>query len=104
MRIISRRHFVKFYTLQTTIDDLGQRVRDWSASPIASVMCEVKEERSVEAGFQREIQDNQVTIEFRPALGVKPEMKAVLDDTNYIVQAVIPVTRTKMRVELVRQR
>jgi len=104
MRIINRRHFVKFYTMQTTIDSLGQRVRDWSAAPVASAMCEVKEERSVESGFQREVLENQVIIEFRPALMVKPEMRAEMEGINYIVQTVMPLSRTKIRVELIRQR
>lgn len=104
MRIINRRHLVKFYTLQTTTDPLGQRVRDWSAAPVASAMCQINEERSIESGYQREIQENQVTIEFRPALMVKPEMKAVLNDINYIVKTVFPISRAKMRAELVKQR
>lgn len=103
MRIINRRHLCHFYTLVTTTDGLGQRVREWSAAPIASVMCEKKEERSVESGVQRDVLENKVTIEFRPAVNVKPEMKAVLDGMEYWVSAVWPVARTRMRVELVKR-
>lgn len=100
MRIINRRSFVKFYALQTTTDELGQRVKSWSAKPVASAMCGIKEERSVEGAYQREVPENQVTIEFRPALSVKPEMKAVMDGINYNVNAVKPLSRTRMIVEM----
>lgn len=104
MRIINRRHLCHFYTLTTTTDTLGQRVRDWSTQPIASVMCEVKQESSIESGVQREVLESKVTIEFRPAVNVKPEMKAVLDGVDYWVETVYPIARTRMRVDMIKRK